>query len=162
MLQIRQATTADIGLIRRLTLQIWPTAYGKILSQEQLDYMLELMYAPATLQNQMETGNNFIIVQTEEIPVGFAAYYNKGNNIWKLDKIYILPNQQGKGTGKFVINYIIEKIINENAAALQLQVNRANPAQYFYQKLGFEIIETADFDVGNGFFMNDYIMEKKL
>jgi GNAT superfamily N-acetyltransferase len=78
---------------------------------------------------------------------------------WKLNKIYILPVQQGKGMGKFIINYIVAAIKPHNAKALQLQVNRSNKAKDFYEKLGFTIIETADFDIGNGYSMNDYVME---
>jgi ribosomal protein S18 acetylase RimI-like enzyme len=52
--------------------------------------------------------------------------------------------------------------MKKNAKALQLQVNRFNKAKEFYEKLGFTVIKTADFDIGNGYFMNDYVMEKKL
>ena len=81
---------------------------------------------------------------------------------WKLHKIYILATQQGKGTGKFVIDHIIKEIKLQGAIALQLQVNRNNKARSFYEKLGFVVIDEADFDIGNGYFMNDYVMEKKL
>ena len=82
--------------------------------------------------------------------------------IFKLHKIYILPIHQGRGTGKFVIDQIINDIMPNGATALQLNVNRNNTAKDFYQKIGFEILRTEDVDIGNGYFMNDYIMEKKL
>ena len=74
----------------------------------------------------------------------------------------MLATQQGKGTGKFIINFIVEEIKQQNAKALQLQVKRDNPAQDFYKKIGFTVIETADFDIGNGYFMKDYVMELSL
>jgi diamine N-acetyltransferase len=166
MLSVQEATAADIPLIRQLTFDIWPKTYSDMLSKEQIDYMLEMMYNPATLQKQIEeVGCTFIIVYDDAEPVAFASYaQHPADNetepgIWKLNKIYILSSQQGKGTGRFIINYIVDEIKAKGAKALQLQVNRQNKAKYFYEKLGFKIIKTADFDIGNGYFMNDYVME---
>ncbi|HQW45417.1 MAG TPA: GNAT family N-acetyltransferase, partial [Chitinophagaceae bacterium] len=83
-------------------------------------------------------------------------------SIFKLHKIYVLTSQQGKGTGRFLIDYIISQIRPMGATSLQLQVNRDNAAKSFYEKLGFVILKEADFDIGNGYFMRDYVMEKKL
>ena len=109
-----------------------------------------------------EEGCTFIIAENDEGGVAFASYHEAKPKIWKLNKIYILTNQQGKGTGKSIINHIIAQIKKQGASALQLQVNRSNNAKLFYKKLGFTIIETADFDIGNGYFMNDYVMELPL
>jgi len=159
---IRKATPEDIPLIRELCYKVWPQTFASILSQDKIDYMLEYMYSAASLQKQMEEGSQFIFVYEEDEPVGYAAYLDKGHNIYKLDKIYVLPSQQGKGTGKFVIGYIVNEIRQKGATALQLQVHRKNKARNFYEKLGFVIIEEKDFDIGQGFFMNDYVMEKQL
>jgi len=162
--EIKTSSPADIPLIRQLCFSIWPDTYASIISQEQIDYMLELMYSEVSLLKQMtEDGHRFIIVYDNNIPVGFASYGEEEEaNTWKLHKIYVLSNQQGKGIGKFVINYILSTIKVLGANALQLQVNRTNKAKQFYDQLGFTIIKTADFDIGNGYFMNDYIMEKKI
>ena len=163
MLRIRKASMDDIGLIRELTFKIWPQTYASIITQQQIDYMLDLMYSEASLKNQMtKDESQFIIVYDEKEPVGFAAYQEIKPGTWKLHKIYILPTQQGKGTGKFVINQILDEIQQQRATALQLQVNRHNKARSFYEKLGFTVIEEADFNIGNGYYMNDYVMEKKI
>ncbi len=162
MLSVQKATVADIPLIRQLTFAIWPQTYSSIISKEQIDFMLEQMYNPATLQKQIEEGCTFIIVQDDKEPVAFASYNETEPTTWKLNKIYILHSQQGKGIGKFIINYIVEEIKANGAKALQLQVNRQNKAKDFYEKLGFKIIKTADFDIGKGYFMNDYVMELPL
>lgn len=160
MPEIRKATIHDIPLIRELAFAIWPQTYSELLSKEQINYMLNMMYSPASLQKQIEVdGCTFIFVYDDAEPVAFASYNEIEPQIWKLNKIYILPIQQGKGTGKFIINYILDEIKQQQAKALQLQVNRDNKAKDFYQKLGFKIIQTADFDIGNGFFMNDHVME---
>ena len=162
MLHIRNASFDDIALIRELTFKIWPQTYAAIISQQQIDYMLEMMYSEASLKKQMEDGCQFILVYDDIEPVGFAAYQEIRPTTWKLHKIYILITQQGKGTGKFAIGHIIKEIQQQGATALQLQVNRHNKARSFYEKLGFVVIDEADFDIGNGYFMNDYVMEKKL
>ena len=124
--------------------------------------MLDMMYSESSLQQQMHKGSQFIFVYDDEYLVGFAAYFQKESSIFKLDKIYVLPSQKGKGTGRFVIDYIIDEVKQKGGTALQLQVNRYNNAKTFYEKLGFVVIEEADFHIGNGYFMNDYVMEKKI
>lgn len=163
MLSIRRADEQDIELIRKLTFKIWPVTYSSIISPQQMDYMLDMMYSPASLSKQMnEAGCTFIIAYEENEPVGFASFNEEIPRTWKLNKLYVLPNQQGKGTGKKMISYIIDAIKPLQADSLQLQVNRANSAKLFYEKLGFTVIKTADFDIGNGYFMNDFVMELKL
>lgn len=163
MFEIKKAEIDDIPLIRELTFRVWPQTYASILSQEQIDYMLEMMYSEFSLKNQMtKDGCQFIIVYENGNPVGFASYSEEETQRWKLNKIYVLQNQQGKGTGKHMINYIIEEIKKQNANSLYLQVNRYNNAKTFYEKLGFAEIDFINLDIGNGYFMNDYVMEKKL
>ncbi|WP_462220370.1 GNAT family N-acetyltransferase [Ferruginibacter sp.] len=163
MFVIRKATVKDIPLIRQLTFAIWPQTYTQLLTKEQIEYMLQLIYSETSLQKQMEIdGCTFIIIYEDNKPVAFASYSQTKPQVWKLNKIYVLATQQGKGTGKFIINFIVEEIKQQNAKALQLQVKRDNPAQDFYKKIGFTVIETADFDIGNGYFMKDYVMELSL
>ncbi len=162
MFSIRNAAVADIPLIRELCFNVWPQTYAHLLTQEQIDYMLEMMYSATSLQQQMEEGAQFIIVYDDAEPVGFASYQEIKPAVFKLHKIYVLTSQQGKGTGRFIIDHIINEIRPQGASALQLQVNRENKARNFYEKLGFTTIEELDLDIGNGYFMRDYIMEKKL
>ena len=163
MFEIKNAGVDDIPLIRELTFRVWPQTYASILSQEQIDYMLEMMYSVNSLKEQMtEQECKFIIVYDDGNPVGFASYSEEDFTKWKLNKIYVLQNQQGKGTGRFVIDYIIDDIKKQNATSLFLQVNRYNNAKVFYEKLGFNEIDFINLDIGNGYFMNDYIMEMKL
>ena len=163
MFEIKKATVEDIPLIRELTYRIWPQTYASILTQEQIDYMLEMMYSEESLQKQMTKDDcQFIIVYEKDKPCGFASYNEEEPQRWKLNKIYILQDQQGKGTGKYVINYILDEIKKHNAVSLFLQVNQHNTAKAFYERLGFIETDFINLDIGSGFFMNDYIMEKKL
>jgi diamine N-acetyltransferase len=159
-ISIKQAAVSDIPVIRDLAHRIWPDAYLEIIGQAQIDYMLNLMYSPASLEKQMNEGAQFLLALEADEPVGFASYGEMEPGIVKLHKLYVLPSQQGKGTGRQLVDHIITTI--KGATALQLQVNRNNKARHFYEKNGFTIVNEIRLDIGNGFFMNDYIMEKRL
>ena len=158
-LTLRRAFEKDIPLIRDLSLKVWPQTYSTILSAEQIDYMLEMMYSERALASQMKEKQEFIIVNDGNEPIGFASYSLAEAGIYKLHKIYILPGLQGKGAGKFVIRALVSAIARKGGKSLQLNVNRNNKAKDFYEKLGFGIIREEDIDIGNGYFMNDYVME---
>lgn len=163
MFEIRFAGIKDIPLIRDLTFQVWPQTYSSILTKDQIEYMLEMMYSESSLEKQMtDEACTFLVISDNNFPVGFASISEVEPQNWKLHKIYILPSQQGKGTGKNLLDFILDYIKSNNGNLLYLQVNRNNKAKEFYERLGFEVIRTADVDIGNGYFMNDYIMEKKI
>lgn len=164
MIRIRDANIDDLPRIRNLASEIWPVAYGKILSTSQLAYMLEMMYSISSLTDQMQRlGHTFLLMTDDELPVGFASFSRHENeNVFHLNKIYVLPGYQGKNLGKQLLNHVIESIKKEDASALQLNVNRHNKALHFYEKQGFKIIGKEDIDIGGGYFMNDYVMELKL
>ncbi|MDE3212824.1 MAG: GNAT family N-acetyltransferase [Bacteroidota bacterium] len=162
MKRVRSVGKEDLPLIRDLAHKIWPVAYGTILSPEQLDYMLEKIYSLTSLENQLlDLGHRFVVVMEEQVPVGFASYSKKEGHpqIIRLHKIYILPSEQGKGTGKYLLQYVKEAALQMGGTLLQLNVNRYNPALHFYEKNGFEVVGQEDIDIGEGYYMNDYIME---
>lgn len=159
---IRKAYPADIPLIRDMAYKIWPLTYGSILSKEQLDYMLDLFYSEKELHEQMEKHTEFIIVYDGVHAVGFASFSLSAPQLYKLHKIYVLPSQQGKGTGRYIIDQLEKAMKAKGATTLQLNVNRHNTAKSFYEKLGFAVIKEEDIDIGSGYFMNDYVMEKRL
>ena len=161
MLSISDATITDIPLIREITMQVWPQTYTPIIGKEQVAYMLELYYTPQELQKQMEvSGHRFIICYNDGQPVGFASWSEIEPHIFKLHKIYILPRQQGKGIGRFMTCHIVNEIKKKEAIALRLNVNRYNlSAKAFYEKTGFKHYKEEDIDIGNGYFMNDHVLE---
>jgi len=160
---IRNATSDDIPLIRELTFQIWPQTYASILSAEQISYMLDMMYGIAALSQQFnELNHRFILAYHDRQPAGFASYAPADPQHFKLHKIYILPHIQGKGIGAALIGFIADNIRMEGAVSLDLNVNRYNPAKKFYEKLGFTILKEEDIDIGNGYFMNDYVLRLSL
>ena len=110
MITIRPAALSDLLIINELAHRIWPLTYQDILKPGQLDYMLDKLYSLTSLKAQAEEhGNKFIIVYDDKTPVGFASYSSKteDSNIYRLHKIYILAEEQGKNIGKKIMDYII-------------------------------------------------------
>jgi diamine N-acetyltransferase len=158
---IRDATTADLPAIRQLVEEIWPVTYGEILSPEQLRYMIDLIYDLDTLKRQMEEeAHVFIMLDQDGSPAGFADYsLIQDPGIYKLHKIYLLPSLQGKGLGKKLIGEVMGRLRSLKANSLRLNVNRHNKALHFYERLGFRKLSEEDIDIGQGYYMNDYVME---
>lgn len=163
-LEIRTAQKSDITTIEQLARQIWPVTYGHILKPEQLNYMLDYFYNPAALENQMTALKHYFIIGIlNNTPVGFASWsLTDEAGVYKLHKLYVDTNTQGKGIGRKLLDHIFNKLEVDGALALKLNVNRHNKAKDFYEKLGFIIIGEEDVDIGNGVFQNDFIMEKKI
>lgn len=159
---IKKAKDRDIPLIRSLSQRIWPLTYSAIITPAQIEYMMDLMYSEDALRSQMENSHEFIIAYEGKEPVGFASFSLIEPGVYKLHKIYLLPEKQGKGVGSYMINEIISSIRGIGGNSLLLNVNRNNRARDFYEKLGFEIIREEDIDIGNGYYMNDYVMQIKI
>ncbi|WP_264510674.1 GNAT family N-acetyltransferase [Flavobacterium sp. N1719] len=162
-MNIRIATTQDCLLIQSLAATIWPVAYRTILSKEQLDYMLDKFYTPTALEQQMEQGQVFFILEENSEALGFAAVaLHEKPNIAKLHKLYVLSHLQGKGWGRILLEHCCAYALQHHQQSIFLNVNRFNKALTFYEKFGFTCIETVDIPIGNGYFMEDFVMEKRL
>lgn len=161
---ISVATREQLVEVQKLAQVIWPATYNTILSQEQFDYMMEMMYSIPSLEKQFENGKVFLLVQDENRFVAFASYelHIENSNATKIHKLYVLPETQGKGIGKKLIDIIKEISRKENDEILQLTVNRHNKAKDFYLKYGFTIKEEKTFEIGNGYVMDDYVMKLDL
>lgn len=161
---IRNADLDDINTIGFLAYQIWPATYKDILTLDQLQYMLNLIYSPSSLRKQMTISQHqFLISEIDEEPVGFASYSKIDEpSTYKLQKLYVRTDIQGKGLGKTLLEYVEEAVKEAGAKNLHLNVNRHNKARFFYEKMGYKVIKEEDVDIGNGYFMNDFVMEKNV
>ncbi len=163
MLKIIKIDKPELEIVKSLAYKIWPSTYGEILSVEQLNYMLANFYSVDNLSNQMDNGQIFKLLFDENEVVGFVAYeFNcKETSLLKIHKIYLLPETQGKGFGKFMIDEVIKIAKNNHQKGVYLNVNKYNKAQFFYKKLGFTITKEEVIDIGNNYIMDDYVMELK-
>jgi diamine N-acetyltransferase len=165
MIAIAQATAAQYKSIQSIAHQTWPVAYGTILPQAQIDYMLDFFYSQEALKDSVITkGHQYIIALEDEEPVGFASYeHQEGQKPeTKIHKIYILPKTQGKGIGKKLIEFIKNKALENHSSVLSLHVNRFNTALHFYEKIGFTINQEIDIQLEHGYLMEDYVMHKPI
>ena len=163
---IRIARTDDISVIHDMAEVAFRHTYREILSPEQMEYMMDWMYSPANLLKQFEDGHVYHILFSQGRPCGYVSVQKERTDadkteVWHLQKIYVLPSEQGKGFGKLLFEKAVSHV-KENLsgikARIELNVNRQNTAVSFYHHLGMTILREGDFHIGNGFYMNDYIM----
>lgn len=160
--------------------------YREILSPEQMEYMMDWMYSPANLQKQLDEGHVYYIAYRDGKPCGYVSVQPEGISddgrlLFHLQKIYVLPSEQGHGLGRALFDHAVahvreavlareaahvqevaggctEECVEGCGARIELNVNRNNPSIGFYHHLGLHILRQGDFHIGNGYYMNDYIM----
>lgn len=159
---IYKATSEDITSIQSIVRQTWPETYGPIIGEAQVSYMLNLLYTEASLLSQFEQGHVFYMLQNQDAVVGFIDVQKLDEKTSKLHKIYLMSNSQGSGFGRLLLEKALLAARENGSSSLLLNVNRFNRAFEFYKRMGFEIKEEVDIPIGQGYFMNDYVMQKSL
>ncbi|MDX2359845.1 MAG: GNAT family N-acetyltransferase [Crocinitomicaceae bacterium] len=164
MIEINQLNTEQVFIVNHLAHDIWPDAFKDILTKQQIGYMLDWMYDLNTLQEQIQIGHLYYLLKEDGIAKGFLGlepnYPDAGS--LRIHKLYVLPDNQGKGLGRALLNQAIDIAFDLDQTSLHLNVNRFNKAVEFYNHVGFNTIGEEDIDIGKGFLMEDYIMELKL
>ncbi len=163
---IRRASDADLQVIHDMAEVVFRETYKTILSPEQMEYMMDWMYSLPNLEKQVVQGHTYYIAWNGSEPQGYVSVRKDsvdqdGTEVWHLEKIYVMPSAQGKGLGSMLLETVKQHVFNykiTQKARVELNVNRNNPAVGFYKKQGLTILRQGDFPIGNGFFMNDYIM----
>ncbi|MEY2793650.1 MAG: hypothetical protein RJA76_1642 [Bacteroidota bacterium] len=162
-MKIRKANKEDIFSIQQIAEVTWRPTYLHIIGEEQCAYMLELMYQKEKLIQQMENGIQFFIAEnTNKEPIGFAAFEKTEKEKGKLHKLYTHHFKKEKGTGSRLLETVITYATSNGVKTIELNVNRFNSAYEFYIKKGFKVAYEMDLEIGNGYFMNDYVMELEL
>lgn len=164
MYHINKANVSDVETIRQLANEIWWDCYAPILEPEQITYMLAEIYSAERITEQLWNGTQtYLLLLEEDQPVAFAAFSPREENphIYKLHKLYCLPEKQGKGYGKALLNAVIENVKEAGKHILELNVNKYNKAKAVYEKAGFKVIYKEDIPIGP-YFMNDFVMRKEI
>lgn len=162
---IRTASPADHGTIRDIALRTWPVAYGHILSPDQLAYMLASMYSIGAIREQCDRqGHRYVLALREGIAVGFASFSHDHLHLGhtKLHKLYVLPDAQGSGSGKALLEHVLAAARDAGDRGIELNVNRHNPALGFYKRQGFKLVRDEVIDIGRGYVMDDHVLELPL
>ena len=156
-LQLVVGSEENISAIQALARVIWNDHYPSIIGQDQVDYMLNRFYSHGAMLEQMQHGQQFSLVMLDGVAVGFVAIEQRGEGSYFLNKFYIDTHCQRRGVGRGVWELLLTNLTS--LCEMRLQVNRQNhKAINFYFKMGFVIEQVADFDIGDGYFMNDFVM----
>lgn len=160
---LQKADYNEISLIQEIARKSWEVAYHDILSQAQMDYMLENMYSYNEITANLKNPNYYYFLIIDEISnsaegfVGFENHYE--DETTKLHRIYLTPESKGKGFGKMALQFLKQQIEEAGDKRIILNVNKENSARQFYESQGFKVYDEGVFDIGNGYVMDDYLME---
>jgi ribosomal protein S18 acetylase RimI-like enzyme len=151
-------TAAHFSRVQQLAHEIWHRHYPDIITAEQIEFMLSANYSESALMKQQAEGQQlFLISEDDQDPSGFLGVYPRAATELFISKWYIRSELHGQGIGRNSFQLLQQEF--PDVCCMRLQVNRQNyKAINFYFSLGFRIERCADFDIGNGFFMNDFIM----
>lgn len=165
-MKLIEALEKDISRIQDLAKRSWEHAYASILSKEQLEYMLSTMYYENEIKEHLKNPNyHYFLVFDEVLNVfdGFVGYENHYEEYTtKLHRIYLVPESKGKGLGKKTLEFLTEKSKDAGDKRVILAVNKNNSAKGFYESQGFSVYDEGVFDIGNGYVMDDFLMEKSI
>jgi RimJ/RimL family protein N-acetyltransferase len=162
---IFKPTSADsVAEIQRLAQDIWPNAFREILAPEQIEYMMNWMYNTEQLQREINVDHiQYDRIFVGEICCGYVAYGPGENKTVKLHKVYIHPDRQRQGLGRAALHRVSEYARQHRFGRIVLRVNRHNQrAIQAYLKYGFTVRGEDVADIGNGYVMDDFIMEYAL
>jgi diamine N-acetyltransferase len=161
IIKIIKASEDKLLNIRQLALDMFPKTYQKLLSCEQIIYMLDMMYSPTSLQQQLTDGAIFYLLHIDNKDSGYGSI-SISQQTATLHKLYLAANAQGLGLGKKLIFFLEYEAKKLGACQMELYVKRDNPARFFYEKMGYKIIKNIDKNIGGGYWMCDYLMQKEL
>lgn len=161
-LRLTMAGEKDLPQIAELAHKIWNDHYPAIIGQQQVDYMLDKFYSQDSLKEQLANNQVFYMVEVDGQNTGFVSVSHAAmTEELFIHKFYVLTGQQRSGLGSLVLRELenMHRLVSE----VRLTVNRQNHKSInFYFKNGFTIEKVADFDIGNHYVMNDFVMVKKL
>jgi len=154
---------ADVERLVTLAREIWYAHYPAIIGTAQIEYMLGQRYNLEILRAELRQRDLWWdTLMVGEKMAGFASYFlTQASDEMKLDKLYVRPQHQRHGYGGMMIARACEVARSRGCARLVLAVNRNNRSAIdSYLKHGFRIADAVVKDIGGGFVMDDYIMEK--
>jgi GNAT superfamily N-acetyltransferase len=158
------STPEDIAVVARLAQEIWSQHFTPIIGASQVDYMLGKFQSVEAIMSQVDSGWEYYLAVIDNEAVGYAGLVpDISNKRLMLSKIYVRQSARGQGVGKSILDYVERKCRSEGLATLWLTVNRFNDGPIsWYQKCGFVTVDEVKKDIGSGYFMDDYIMEKSI
>ncbi|PNQ72268.1 GNAT family N-acetyltransferase [Hanstruepera neustonica] len=151
-----------IKITAQLAHSIWNQHYVPIIGQDQVDYMIEKFQSETAITQQIQEGYQYFMIEHQSRPCGYLALVpNPVEGKIMISKIYVDSHYRGLGLGLALLDFTVKKAQNEGFKTIWLTVNKYNTHSIqWYEKQGFQIKEKVEFDIGNGFIMDDYLLEK--
>lgn len=150
---------ADMDKLSNLVEEIWKEAFAEMISGEQIEYMLEKFHSPVAIEKAISEGMVYEFITFKGEDIGFLAYRKDENRLF-LSKLYVHGKYRGHGFASDSINHILRIARRLNVDSIYLTVNKGNKkAISTYEHWGFKTTKDVCEDIGNGFFMDDHIME---
>jgi len=152
-----------IRKVSRLAEEIWPEHYTSIVGAEQVAYMLQKFQTPEAIAESIRDGMFYFLVQVHGADVGYLAVRpQKDQNELFLSKIYLKPEKRGEGFGRRMLDFVETLARERKLTKIALKTHKRNPSVKIYEKMGFKIIQPVTQDIGGGFILDDFKMEKAL
>jgi GNAT superfamily N-acetyltransferase len=163
-IQFVPVTTAQqFDVVAGLAHEIWYEYYVPLIGLAQVDYMVSKFQSSGAMAGQMREGYEYYLAQRDGRPIGYCAVQPQpAESSLFLSKLYLLRDARGAGTGRVCMEFIEQLARRRGLTLLWLTVNKGNPAVRAYERLGFRIAADLVMDIGGGFVMDDYRMEKSL
>lgn len=163
---LRKANDSELSEIAVMAERIWKIYYSEFISMEQIIYMLNKFYSINSMLDQVKHGQNFYFIEHENQVKGFTSMSKDEEGNYFIHKLYIDPIHHASKIGSEVI-VCLESLMNidnlKGETFVTLTVNRENfKAINFYFKNGFKIDKVENFDIGEGYFMTDFVMKKQI
>ena len=158
---VKVETKEDIILLAKKAHIVWHEYFKSILSLEQIDYMVEKFQSEGAITKQMnDSGYEYYFIMENNEVCGYTAIKKEEEKLF-ISKLYLLKDYRGKGLSSFGFKFIEDYLKKNKLKSMYLTVNKYNENSInVYKHWGFEIIRAEKNDIGNGFYMDDYIMEK--
>jgi len=160
--EISLVTEKEITPIAELAKPIWRHHYTPIIGEKQVEYMLDKFQSVEAIRSQIQDGYQYFQVEYETRLVGYFSIQFRDNDSLFISKFYLSEVVRGKGIAKIMLAYIDDLAIKNHCETLDLTVNKNNLAYKIYLKLGFVNQGSAEFDIGEGYIMDDYLMSKAI
>lgn len=159
--KLEKDNTEAIGEMSKMAAEIVREHFDPLIGKEQNDYMISLFQTPEAIFSQLQKGYQYWFVCLDHAKIGFLAYYEKPHAMY-LSKFYLYASFRGHGYARAMLDYVILKAEEAGYDAIELNVNRDNDAVNVYKTMGFEVIREEKNDIGSGFYMDDYVMRKRI
>ncbi len=161
---VEGTNSVDLELVQELAVRTWREHYTPIIGREQVEYMLRWFQSASAIAEQIRNGYVYYLLLSHGVPAGYLAYVKQPDiEGLQLSKLYVLRDQRGRGLGGYGLELVQEHCLRQGLDLVWLTVNKSNSDSIaWYYHMGFEYAGSQVADIGGGFVMDDYVLQKRL